>query len=261
MPTVSDTRDISPRRANGPVTGVRCIDCTLRRRRLFRPLSGNELAAVQAMKQQHLTVSAGTDVVRSGEPVRICYTLFDGWAARYHQLKSGARQILDVVLPGDAIALDSVLLGAGTHSVHALTLASFCALDGRQLVALLESKPAFAADVLRTQLENERRADARLTMLGRLSGEERVGYFLVETFERLRRRGLTDGTRSAFPMRRTDIADAVGLSKVHAMRALRALRADGLADIGGGHLTIADPAQLAAHVGFVPLPKTRRAIL
>ena len=249
------------RRADARVTNVRCIDCALRRKRLFRPLSGDELTAIQAMKQQHLTVSAGTDVVRSGEPVRICYTLFDGWAARYHQLKSGARQILDVVLPGDAIALDSVLLGAGTHSVHALTLASFCALDGKQLVALLENEPAFAADVLRTQLENERRADARLTMVGRLNAEERVGYFLVETFERLRRRGLTDATQCAFPLRRADIADAVGLSKVHAMRALRALHAHGLADVSKGSLTITDPGQLAAHVGFVPPPTTRRAIL
>jgi len=243
------------------VTGIRCVDCVLRRKRLFRPLSANELAAIQAMKLQHLTVSAGTDVVRSGERARVCYTLFDGWAARYHQLKSGARQILDVVLPGEAIALDSVMLGVGTHSVHALTLASFCVLDGRQLVALLEREPAFAADVLRTQLENERRADARLTMLGRLNGEERVGYFLVETFERLRRRGLADETRCAFPMRRADIADAVGLSKVHAMRALRALRVQGLADVSGGHLTIAYPAQLAAHVGFVPLSTMRRVIL
>lgn len=249
------------RRSDAHATGVRCADCMLRRKRLFRPFSPSELVAVAAMKQQHLVVAAGTDIVRSGERVRICYTLFDGWAARSHELKSGARQILDVVLPGEAIALDSVLLGAGTHSVHALTTAALCVLDGKQVVALLENSPIFAADLLRTQLENERRTDARLTMLGRLNGEERVGYFLVETFERLRRRGMADETRCAFPLRRADIADAVGLSKVHAMRALRALRAHGLADVSGGSLTIANPAQLAAHVGFVPLPTTRRAIL
>ena len=237
-----------------------CADCTLRRQRLFRPMSADEVATVGQMKRKHLVCATGSEIVHAGERSRRCLTLFSGWALRYHRLKSGARQILDVLLPGDTIALDAALLGANTHTVQAATPASFCALDGLAMGTLIARHPQFATDLLRSRVTDGHRADARSTMLGRLGAEERVGYLLIETFDRLRRRGMASDTRAPFPLRRTDIADAVGLSKVHVMRALRSLRADGLAAINGRELTISDPARLAAQTGYVA-PQTRQAIL
>jgi CRP-like cAMP-binding protein len=100
---------------------------------LFRPMSRRELGRIEAMKRSHLSVPAGTDIVRAGQRGRAVYTMFDGWAARYHRLPAGSRQILDVLLPGDTIALGAVMLGTSAHSVQAMTPASLCVLDGRKL--------------------------------------------------------------------------------------------------------------------------------
>ncbi|HET6234712.1 MAG TPA: Crp/Fnr family transcriptional regulator [Acetobacteraceae bacterium] len=244
--------DIGAGRVNPPAT--RCRDCELRQLHLFRPMSRRELGRIEAMKRSHLSVPAGTDIVRAGQRGRTVYTMFDGWAARYHRLPAGSRQILDVLLPGDTIALGSVMLGTSAHSVQAMTPASLCVLDGRKLATLFRTSPSFAIGILRNGLQDAKRADARLAMLGRMSAEERVGYFIVEIYDRLGQRGMTNGVACPFPLRRTDIADAVGLSRVHVMRALRELRAQGLMDLRGRDLIIPSVARLAAYTGYTLQP-------
>jgi len=241
---------------------IRCRDCALRRKPLFREMSQHEVASVEAIKETHVFVPAGADVLRKGERSRHVYTMYEGWALRYHELNSGARQVLDVMLPGDAIGLASVLLSADTHPVRTLTPASLCVLDGAKILDLFETCSGLALSVLRSRLEDERRVDARLIMLGRMNAEERVSYLFLETYHRLRQRGMAQKGICPFLLRRSDTADAVGLSKVHLMRALRELREQQLAVIRGRELIIPDVPKLAARVGFTAQTSERgRAIL
>jgi CRP-like cAMP-binding protein len=241
---------------------IRCKDCTLRRKQLFRAMNGREVGAIARMRKGDLIVPAGTDVIREGARGQAFYTLYEGWAVRYHRLGDEKRQILDVILPGDQVGFTRVLLGESAHSVQTLTPATFCALDGRALPGALKANPAMALELLRTWLTEARRSDLRLTMLGRLSAPERVGYFLIETYDRLRRRGMARGGTTAFPLRGVDVADAVGLSRVHVMRALKELRSEALLDLDGGDLVIPDFAKLARFTGYVPIPRSgKRAVI
>jgi CRP-like cAMP-binding protein len=231
-------------------TAIDCKHCAQRWKHLFRPTSRHEAELIESLKQTHLTVSPGIDILREGERSRNLFAVCDGWAVRYHAIGARSRQILDVLLPGDTAALASVLIGASKHSVQALTPARFCRLNGRRVVGLLKNTPTLALGILQARLDDESRADARLTMLGRMGAEARVGYFAMETYDRLHRRGMTNGTSCPFPLRRTDLADAVGLSKVHVLRALRELRGQNLLDIGRRDLTIPDVKRLAALTGY-----------
>jgi CRP-like cAMP-binding protein len=229
-----------------------CGDCVLRDTGRYRPMTGQDRILFNGVSQKQVVMPPGADFVSEGARSRGLFTICDGWAFRYQRLRAGSRQILDVLLPGDTVALAAVLLGASRYSVQALTSASVCMLNGRQFVSLLKTSPGFAFGVLRVRLEEERRADARLTMLGRMRAEERVGYFAMDIHDRLRRRRLVQGQRCPFPLRRMDLADAVGLSKVHVLRALRELRALSLMEITGRELIIPDVARLADYTGFQP---------
>jgi CRP-like cAMP-binding protein len=94
---------------------------------MIGPMRLRDLDLIGRIKRTDVTVPAGADLVREGDLSRNLYTISDGWAARYHRHRDGSRQILDVLLPGDTIALAAVLLGASAYSVQALTAASFCA--------------------------------------------------------------------------------------------------------------------------------------
>jgi CRP/FNR family transcriptional regulator len=243
---------------------VQCVDCPLRRRPLFRPFSETELGFIGGMKTDHIVVAPRTDIIREDEVGGPVYTLFEGWAIRYHRLPNGARQILDIVLPGDTVGLAAAVLGKVKHSVQAITPATLCVLQSRGFSELFSGHPALALNILQTRVEEEQRMDVRLLMLGRSTAEQRIGYLMLETFDRLRQRGIVDGGSTCrFPLQRRDLADAAGLSRVHVARTLEALRERRLAEIQDGTLVIFDRSRLTELAGYVPLGDAagRRALL
>jgi CRP-like cAMP-binding protein len=242
---------------------VPCAACTLRAKSLFRPFSQIELDFVQSMKSSHRVLPAKAEILRQGETGGPIYTLFEGWAARYVKLPDGSRQIFDILLPGDMIGLGAAALGTTSHSVQAVTPVSLCVLEGRGLDGLFTDHPALALAVLQTRVEEEQRADLRLALLGRRSPVQRIGYFLLELHDRLRRRGMVNGgTTFPFPLRRIDIADIAGLSKMHVARTLQELRTRQLAEIDGGSVILGDAVRLAEISGYVASTAVgRRAIL
>jgi CRP/FNR family transcriptional regulator, anaerobic regulatory protein len=203
-----------------------------------------------AMKRGHLALKPGASVMEANTPVTALYTLHEGWAMRYRTLSSGTRQILDFVLPGDWVGLSSVFFGSNSYSVRALTPVTLCALDHTLLPKLLREKPNLGWAFLKGRIAEQERADTRLTLLGRMGASERIGYLLLELRERLRVRGLFQGRSGALPLDRALLADAVGLSRVHVLRAMRELRARGLADLTHRLLTIPSVRNLARFSAF-----------
>lgn len=232
---------------------VPCIECPLRQKPVFRAFLRDELEFVAAMKVGHVAVRPRADIIRADEVGGPIYTLFEGWAMRYHRLPNGARQILDIVLPGDMIGLSSATLGIVRHAVQALTPVTLCVLDSPQLTVLFERHPAYALALLQSRVAEEQRADVRLTLLGRAKAEQRIAYLMIETFERLRQRGIVNGGSTCpFPLQRHHLADAAGLSRVHVARTLDRLRQRRLAEIQDGVLVLLDRPGLMALAGYLP---------
>lgn len=243
---------------------VPCEQCPLRLKPLFRPFSAEELGFIGGMKTDHIVVPPRTDIIREGEIGGPAYTLFEGWAVRYHRLPYGGRQILDILLPGDMVGIASAILGAVKHSVEAITQVTLCVLEGRGFSELFTGYPALARSILQTRVEEEQRMDIRVSLLGRSTAEQRIAYLMLETFDRLRQRGIGHGGSSCpFPLQRRDIADAAGLSRVHVGRTLEALRERRLAEVKDGILILIDRESLAEVAGYVPIgdARGRRAIL
>jgi len=106
--------------------------------------------------------------------------------------------------------------------------------------------------------------DVRLSMLGRSTAEQRIAYLMLETFDRVRQRGIVNGGSTCpFPLQRRDLADAAGLSRVHVGRTLETLRERRLAEIQNGTLVVFDRPKLTDLAGYVPLGTAagRRALL
>ena len=232
---------------------VPCIDCRLRHKPCFRPFTDEELKSISSLKTNHVAVPAKTDIVSEGEVGGSLYTLYEGWAFRYKTLAGGARQILDLLLPGEIIGLSSALLGTIRHSVQTLTPVSLCVLDGYPLPKLLRRHVDLTLDLLRWRVEEEHRADTRIALLGRQKPLQRVGYLMLETFERLRRLELANGTMCPFPLQRQHLADAAGLSMIHLNRTLAQLRDERLAALEDKTLIIHDRRRLSDLSGYASL--------
>lgn len=159
-------------------------------------------------------------------------------------LRDGARQIMAFLIPGDLCDAEIFILKSMDHAVGAMTETTTAVIPAGEMKALLRETSSLGEalwwgtltdlSVLRERIIDEGRRDAYM----------RIAHLLYELLVRYRMVELTDGNSFPFPMTQVDLADATGISPVHANRMLQKLRANGLIKLESGILSVVDPARL-----------------
>jgi CRP-like cAMP-binding protein len=221
-----------------------CNECALRACGLFKPVTVEELNAINQIKRDHLLVHAGGEIIRAGDEAPELYTLYSGWAFRFKTLPDGRRQILNFLLPGDLLGLQAAMFDAALHGIEALTEVELCVLPRRDIWALFRDMPALAFDVTWLGSREESIVDENLTSAGRRTAAERVAALIVALYKRSKALGLVAGETFSFPLTQQHIADALGLSLVHTNKTLAHLRRLGMFKRANGTLTLANPRVL-----------------
>ena len=225
---------------------VPCAECPLRTRPLFRPFEPEELRFVASFKMGELHVAAGGDILLAGTNSPHLYTILAGCAFRYLILEDGRRQILNFALPGDLLGLQGAVFEQMQHSVEALTDVQLCLFERQGLWRLFREQPGLAFDVTWLAAHEESLVDTNLASVGQQKGIGRVAFLLLHLYSRYEQLGQVSGRRCAVPLTQQHVADATGLSLVHANRILRGLTRQGLIELDGRRLHVPDPERLAA---------------
>ena len=217
-------------------------------------MSEPELEFIRETKTGEREIPARMDIMVKGDPGSGIYTLFSGWAFRYMELREGCRQILDILLPGDLIGLQTPMTGNVRHSVRAITDVRLCSLDGSRFHTMFKAHPALGEALVATLLVEEHRADIRLLLLGRQRPTERLGYLLLELRERLQRRGEMVDDGYTLPLTYEHLADTIGVSRSQIGASLREMQARQWASLTERRLRFIDPAAMMAECEYSPLP-------
>ncbi len=222
-----------------------CNVCTLRKKSCFRPLSAREIKFVSKIRHGHESLAPGCFLVKAGAAAKNFYTLVEGWAALYRDTPHQPPHLIDIVLPGDLVAMPGALTGSHAHSVLALTPVRFCALDSSFFRKLVDSQSELSLAVMRYAAEEQSRRDLRSALAATASPVQRLAHLLLEIFVRCRAVDIAEGTMCPFPLRQSHLAELLGLSKVHLSRTLAALKGDGLVHLADNLLVIPDRNRLA----------------
>ncbi len=238
-----------------------CQQCPLRDLGTFRDFSPQELHFVAEFKIGELSVERGATVLSEGTQSPHLFTLLSGWAFRYKLLPDGRRQILNYVLAGDLIGLQSGLMGEMDHSVEALTPLTLCVFERGRLETLFERHPSLAYDITWIVSNEERMLDNHLLSVGRRSALERTAYLLSFLYQRARAVGAQAGGRRLLPVTQQHIADTLGLSLVHTNKTLRRLAQRKLATWKDRGCEIEDAEGLLALSGWDGLIRQARPFI
>jgi CRP-like cAMP-binding protein len=240
---------------------VSCFDCNLRACGLFKPISRNELGAINDIKRDHVALPAGTEIIRAGDDSPEIYTLYAGWAFRFKTLPDGRRQILNFLLPGDLLGLQAAMFDAAQHGIEALTDVELCLLPRRKVWSLFGEMPGLAFDVAWLGAREEGHVDENLTSAGRRSATERVAALIVMLYKRAKVLDLVTNETFAFPLTQQHIADALGLSLVHTNKTLARLRRMGVFTRMNGSITLSNPHVLARIGQYFDEEVTQRPLI
>lgn len=164
----------------------------------------------------------------------------DGVIAVYKTLPDGRRQIIDFAYPGDLIGLG--VLSEHVLSAQATVPSRVRCLSASALERMAESDAGLALKLYKSVCQELAATRSLLVTVGQRSAIERVAAFLVA----LHRRTASGDLAIKLAMRRSDIADLLGLTIETVSRTLTKLRTMGIIDIeqGGSRVQLMDLARL-----------------
>ena len=212
-------------------------------------LSSEERQALKNVTVSSRTVKAHTALLREGESTDTFHFVSQGWACRYKTTRSGARQIVALLVPGDAANLDSLLCGRQNYSIRALTAMNVLTISHKSLMALVDEHAGIAKSFAWLAFAENAILRQWALCLGQHSAKQRLAHLLCEIAVRL---GGDWEDRFDMPLTQEQIGDVLGLTAVHVNRMIRQLRSEGLIEVGGRAVTIADFDALSRIGDFDP---------
>jgi CRP-like cAMP-binding protein len=224
-------------------------------------LSSQELSLLRLIegRAKH-SFREDTRLLAEGAEIRAPHFIVSGWACRYRELSDGRRQLMGILLPGDAfglcararpLALTTIVSLTPMKTVEAVEL-TVAWRDHARVPGLAEALDVSAA-------EDEYYLLCHAVRLGRQTAYERISHLFCELEHRLSTRGLSAGGVLQMPITQDTLADAVGLSVVHVNRTLQQMRREGRIELARGKLSILDLEALRNAGEFAPPNVSLRA--
>ncbi|WP_034161084.1 Crp/Fnr family transcriptional regulator [Sphingomonas sp. ERG5] len=184
------------------------------------------------------------DIIADGAHSGHCHVVLSGLACRYKMLPDGGRQIMAFLIPGDLCDAEIFILKEMDHGVAAVTPTTTALIPAEAMKTLLRETSSLGEALWWGTMTDLGVLRERIVDEGRRSAYVRIAHLLYEMLVRYRMVELTEGNSFVFPITQTDLADATGLTPVHANRMLQKLRAEGLIQLAGGVVNVLDPDRL-----------------
>lgn len=202
---------------------------------------GNRALDERLAQATERRLEAKEHVFSEGDPRTYVYRVEEGVIAIYKTLFDGRRRIIDFAYPGDFIGLG--VLGEQITSAQATCAAKVRCFSAPALEKLAETDASLALKLYKSVCQDLTAARSLLVTVGQRSAVERMAAFLLA----LRRRsGGPTGDVVKLAMRRSDIADLLGLTIETVSRTFTKLREMGVVDVeqGGTTVTLLDVPRL-----------------
>lgn len=230
--------------------GQNPAELLIRKIRALSQLNSDDRIAIERLQFTRGSVSAGHYLVNEGDIVTDCCLLLDGYACRHKVAENGGRQIGSFHMRGDVVDLQHFLLTTADHNVQTITPANVAWIKGSDLRTLIHRQPMVAEALWKDTLIDASIFREWVVNVGRRDAKSRIAHMLCEFVSRCEAAGLGTPTGFDLPFTQEQIADATGLTPVHVNRMIRALREDGVTEIGNGNLRVIDWSGLRKIAGF-----------
>lgn len=227
-------------------------DALLRRLGTTSILGGDDAQAIRRLPITIRSFQADQNIVRDGDRPAECCLVIEGFCHRSKTISDGGRQILSIHIPGEIPDLQSLHLAVMDHDLTTMSDCRLGFISHSALREMLRSRPSLTELFWRDTLIDAAMFRDWIVNVGQRPAVSRVAHMLVEIRERLRAIGRTSGPTYALPMTQERIAEAMGISPVHANRVVRTLREDGILDLNRGQVTVLDERRLQELADFDP---------
>lgn len=217
------TTSTRPVQRSGPDSG-RPLSRLLRRLDRQAALSAEDREAVSALPITVRYLTPEQSFARAGDSADCCGVILDGYLYRQKGTGAGRRQIIAIQTADDLVGLQTLLLPRFDHDVVALGPAVVGVIPHTAVKAMLRQSQALTECFWRETSVESAIFREWILNLGQRSALARVAHLVCELVARLRAVDLAQDMKLSIPWTQADVADATGISTVHANRVIQELR-------------------------------------
>ena len=192
-------------------------------------LTEEDLELLAPLTRDATEMPARCDLISRGDDPKHAHVIVEGLACRYKILPDGRRSIMAFMLPGDFCDIRVAILRHMDHSIGTLTKCRVAAIPRGVVDQLLAENPRIARAFWWATLVDEAVLREWLVNVGMRRANKQMAHLFCELHCRLRAIGETDGLLPLMTLEQ--MADALGITSVHAQRTHRALREHGLISV------------------------------
>lgn len=201
-------------------------------------LTGQDKALLVDLPLTVRNHAAGSDVGLSDGSQ--CFLVVAGFVCGWQRVGPNRRQITSMMVPGDFAGLNGLLLPGSKGQLSALGPAVVASLPCSAIEHLLDRSPSLAQAFWRQSFIEAAILREWITSLGRREALARVAHLACELVVRLQAVDLAKDRDFGICWTQMDVADACGISVVHANRVVQELRRRGLVEWDAKHLKVCD---------------------
>ena len=206
------------------------LQLLIRKLEVHHPLTDADGKAILALPHTMRRLEAGSYTMREGDRPDRCAVLISGYAFRHKLTGEGARQIISIHIPGDALDFQNLFLGESDHNVQMLTRGLVAEVPSHAIEELALSNQDVGRAILVSTLVEASIFREWALNIGRRDARTRIAHLLCEFAYRLTAYGVKPSGTYELPMTQEQLADATGLTAVHVNRVLQSLQREGLID-------------------------------
>jgi len=223
-----------------PNVQASCLTCEARKFAWFQEGTDDQLRIRQSLRTGQYTLAANDYLFMEGDEHHTSYTLKQGWAICYKQLKDGRRQIVHIALPGDFLGYKTDPDAPIDYSVKAVSECMLCSFSEKNINQLLVTDADLIHRLIAIQTKQNQVCRVQLSYVGQSQAKNKVAFFLLDLVTRLKRRGVDIEANVHLPLSRIDIADAIGVTPVHLGRVSVELSQQGIVECRYNILRVKD---------------------
>jgi CRP-like cAMP-binding protein len=190
------------------------------------------------------TYARGSTIIAQGDKVDNIHLILTGLAARSKTLRSGARQFMAFLVPGDLCDVEVFILEGMDHDIMAMSDATCVLIPAKVIADLLTESSKLTSALWWSTMSDSAILREWIVDHGSRDALERIAHLMCEMLIRYRVIGETTDESFPFLLTQDELADATGMTPVHVSRILQQLRAQGLIELNRKVLTVLDPAGL-----------------
>lgn len=228
------------------------IDRLLLKLRRFDMVSAEEEQALRDAVWKTVSFKRGETIVEAKTELDVSNLLVEGFVHRLKDLKSGARQTLQLAVPGDFVDLHSLLLKQLDHDVAALSDCRLVFFKHEKLREVIDQHLHLGRLLWLSTIVDAAIHREWMLSLGRRTAKSSMAHLFCELQVRLTAAGMASHGTYDLPLRQSELSEILGLTPVHTNRTLKDLRDKGLLTFKGKTVEVHDWDGLVALAEFDP---------